>query len=289
MKTKTILLSLLSLVLLSCREDYSDYDPEAMARAKESVDMCYNIFTDWEKTDSSYTKSYMISEQGDSTSVVCYELRLKKDSDTLLITAPGDSATEWFAGIFGEKDVISQICHSRIDIHDDYYNDKKFGLFQCPKSSPLVPPSSDPSIQAGINYLHSNGIRTEKLTYCKTTYSIDVDAIQVSDLKNKESVISTYKLIKDSNLAFGYEKKPDEQHKWIKVHQYAYLDNEMFKVPSRAYTYALIYENGTIEDFNRYISVNVRKENELESIIKNKYFEECTALGMECEIDTVVF
>ena len=296
MKTKTIL-GLLTLSILSCQNDYSNFDPKEMARAKESVDMCYNIFTGWEKTDSSYSEGYMVNEQGDSTIIVCYELRLKKDSDTLLISAPGDSTTEWFAGIFGEKDVISQICHSRIDIHDDYYNDKKIGIFKCPKSSPLVPPSSDPSIQAGINYLHAKGIRTEKLTYCETHYIIDIDHIVIPDAKDKEAVIAAYNQIKDADLVFGYSGRRKEhtdslralnKYQWIKQHQYAYFIKGRNDEPYRVYEHALIHTNGSIEDNDRYISILVHKETELEHILKDNYREECAALGIECEIDTVL-
>ena len=304
MKTKTILLSLLSLVLLSCGNDYSDYDPEEMARAKESVDMCYNIFTDWKKTDSLYTRIKAENIKGDSIDAVSYLLKLKKDGDTLLITSTDwqkyfdTIMTTWDASIFGEKDVISQICHSRIDIHDDYYNDKKFGLFQCPKSSPLIPPSSDPSIQAGINYLHGEGIRTEKLTYCETHYIIDIDHIVVPDAKDKEAVITAYKQIKDADLVFGYSERRAEhtdslralnKYDWIKEHQYAYFRKGRNDEPYRVYEHALIHANNWIEDNSRYISALVSKKGDLERILKDNYWEECAALGIECEIDTVVF
>lgn len=304
MKTKTILLSLLSLSLLSCGNDYSDYDPEAMARTKESADMCYRIFTDWEKTDSLYIKAKAKNIKGDSVDAITYQLKLKKDSDTLLIASTDWQTyfdtimTTWNASIFGSKEVVAQICHSHIDIHDDYYNDKKIGIFECPKSRPLINPSSDPSIQAGINYLHGEGIRTEKLTYCETHYIIDIDRIVIPDAKDKEAVIAAYKQIKDADLVFGYSERRAERtdslralnkYDWIKEHQYAYFrkgrNDEQYKV----YEHALIHANNWIEDNDRYISALVSKKGDLERILKENYWDECAALGIERKIDTILF
>jgi hypothetical protein len=146
--------------------------------------------------------------------------------------------------------------------------------------------------------LHGKGIRTEKLTYCETHYLIDIDDIVIPDAKDKDAVIATYKQIKDADLVFGYSERRAERtdslralnkYDWIKEHQYAYFrkgrNDEQYKV----YEHALIHANNWIEDNDRYISALVSKKGDLERILKDNYWDECAALGIERKIDTVVF